>query len=115
MIVEKSLSKGNLRKLTALRKSLGNKIANEAFEKWYAGQKAAEPETDQNAILLTDVVNKLIKKKPKFSMPQSGFLITRGRGRVKIIAAPKKAGRKAARKKAAPAKPARANEQPSAS
>ena len=33
---EKELSKGELRKLNALRKSLGDDIAEKAFSEWYA-------------------------------------------------------------------------------
>ena len=37
-INEKSLSKGQLRKLNALRKSLGDKIADTAFAQWLKEQ-----------------------------------------------------------------------------
>ena len=38
-IKENKLSKGELRKLAALRKSLGDEIADEAFSKWHGQQK----------------------------------------------------------------------------
>ena len=48
MIDETALTKGQLRKLNALRKSLGPSIADEAFAKWL-GQASDAPDTDQNA------------------------------------------------------------------
>ena len=40
MIDESSLSKGQLRKLTALRKSLGDSIADKAFAEWQKTQES---------------------------------------------------------------------------
>ena len=42
-IDEKSLNKGQLRKLGALRISLGDKIADKAFAEWLKEQAAAKP------------------------------------------------------------------------
>ena len=46
MIDETSLNKGQLRKLNALRKSVGSAIADEAFAKWLDQAREA-PETDE--------------------------------------------------------------------
>ena len=43
MIDESTLTKGQMRKLTALRKSVGNEIADKAFEQWMKKQISAEP------------------------------------------------------------------------
>ena len=37
-INEKDLTKGHIRKLNALRKSIGDKLANEVFAKWLKEQ-----------------------------------------------------------------------------
>jgi len=79
---ETDLSKGQLRKLNALRKSLGNEIADEAFAKWLREQPApvSEPE-DKNAVMIQDALGTLIEKKG-LRIPKSGYLVKRGRGRV---------------------------------
>lgn len=80
---EGSLNKGQMRKLNALRKSLGNDIANKAFGEWYAKQ-AQQPESspvDTNAALITDTLEPLAKS-GKLRIPRGGYLVRRGRGRV---------------------------------
>ena len=42
-INESELSKGHLRKLNSLRKSIGQKLADEVFAKWQAEQSKANP------------------------------------------------------------------------
>ena len=42
---ERDLTKGQLRKLTALRKSLGEEIADKAFAEWLASLPEAKPES----------------------------------------------------------------------
>jgi len=50
---EKQLTKGQLRKLNALRKSLGDVIAEKAFSEWLAQQAVAETEPqDKNAEMI---------------------------------------------------------------
>jgi hypothetical protein len=80
----KELSKGELRKLNALRKSIGDDIAEEAFAKWLERKQQQAPEaTDKNAALIKDALEPLIEKK-KLSIPRGGYLVRRGRGRVII-------------------------------
>jgi hypothetical protein len=78
-IDEKSLTKGELRKLNALRKSIGDKLAEEAFAKWYAQQgKGNEPE-DPNVEMIEKALNPLVKK---LKIPRGdAYAIRRGRGR----------------------------------
>jgi hypothetical protein len=80
-IDEKSLTKGQLRKLTALRKSLGDEIANKAFAAWLAASSGA-PETgeDRNAALIVETLSELANS-GKLSIPRGGYLVRRGRGR----------------------------------
>ena len=79
---ESELSKGQVRKLNALRKSLGADIADEAFAKWLQEQPqiVAEPE-DKNAGMIEEALADLIEKKG-LRIPKSGYVVKRGRGRV---------------------------------
>ena len=81
-IEEKALTKGELRKLTALRKSVGDDIGDKAFMDWLRKQPAsmAEPD-DNNAILIADTLIPLIEQN-KLRIPRGGYLVRRGRGRV---------------------------------
>ena len=81
-IDEKALTKGELRKLNALRKSVGEDIGDKAFMDWLR-QKPAEklaPE-DKNAALIADTLIPLIEQN-KLRIPRGGYLVRRGRGRV---------------------------------
>ncbi len=112
-IQESKLNKGHQRKLKALRKSLGKKIADEAFSKWLkeiaSGKKKAS-KIDPVAARLADCIGKEDKKKKlKLKIPRGGYLVRRGfQGVILVEAAPakpkKKASAKPKRKKAA-AKP----------
>ena len=82
-IDESTLTKGNLRKLRALRKSLGDKIADRAFAEWTrqkTGATAASP-VDRNAELIASTLLPLAKS-GKLRMGRGGYLVRRGRGRV---------------------------------
>ena len=85
MIDETSLSKGQLRKLNALRKSVGSAIADEAFSKWLA-QANDEPEVDENARVIADALWDLVQD-GKLMIQRGGYIIRRGRGRVIVEAA----------------------------
>ncbi len=78
-IDEKGLKKGQLRKLEALRNSLGPEIADEAFLKWMAGQAdgtAADPTAERIAAALEPILDEL-------RFPRgSSYIVRRGRGRV---------------------------------
>ncbi len=77
-----TLTKGQLRKLTALRKSLGKEIADKAFAEWleqYSGEKVV-PE-DRNAKLILETLEPLVMGK-KLKLPRGGYVVRRGRGRV---------------------------------
>jgi len=79
---ESALTKGELRKLNALRKSVGEEIGDMAFVEWLRKKPSAlaEPE-DKNAILIADTLIPLIEKN-KLRIPRGGYLVRRGRGRV---------------------------------
>lgn len=79
---EGDLSKGQLRKLTALRKSLGEDIGTRAFSEWLATQGSGPSEpNDKNARTITEALQPLIKN-GKLRIPRGGYLLRRGRGRV---------------------------------
>ncbi len=79
---ERDLSKGELRKLNALRKSLGPEIAEKAFSEWYlkSGTSGGDA-ADKNATLIADSLHPLVKSN-KLRIPRGGYLVRRGRGRV---------------------------------
>ena len=79
---ESQLNKGEVRKLNALRKSLGEEIANKAFADWLKSEpKAATEAVDKNAELIAEALFDQINQ-GKLRIPRGGYLIRRGRGRV---------------------------------
>ncbi len=85
MIDESVLTKGQLRKLTALRKSVGPAIADEAFAKWF-GQQVEAPQVDENAQAIADALWGLVRES-RLSIRRGGYVVRRGRGRVIVEAA----------------------------
>jgi hypothetical protein len=81
-IDESALSKGQLRKLNAVRKSFGPEIADKAFAEWLTEQpkEIAEPE-DMNAKVIQETLEPLVMSN-KIKIPRGGYLVRRGRGRV---------------------------------
>lgn len=82
------LTKGELRKLNALRKSLGDDIAEEAFAKWLEHKKKDSTETDKNSAVIAAALHPLIEK-GTLAIPRGGYILRRGRGRV-IVERPSK-------------------------
>ena len=85
---EEKLNKGHLRKLTALRKSLGQEIADKAFAAWLERQstETTKPE-GKNAKLMVEVLEPLVLGN-KLKIPRGGYLVKRGRGRI-VVSRPK--------------------------
>ena len=81
---EGALTKGHLRKLTALRKSLGPDIANSAFADWLE-TSGVEPsaQEDKNAQLIADTLAPLIANN-ELRIPRGGYVLKRGRRRVTV-------------------------------
>lgn len=78
-IDEKALTKGELRKLNALRKSIGDALGDEAFAKWYAGRTKEDGAADPNVELIENALSPLVGK---MRFPRgSAYAIRRGRGR----------------------------------
>jgi hypothetical protein len=83
----KALTKGELRKLNALRKSIGEDLANNTFVKWLKSKpkRAGKGVVDASAAKIEEVVWALVKDKSVL-IPKGGYVLKRGRGRV-IVAA----------------------------
>jgi hypothetical protein len=80
-IDETGLTKGQVRKLNALRKSIGDKLAEEAFSKWMKEQaKAAPAETvDAVAEKILEVLKPLEDDK-SIKLGNWGYAIRRAKG-----------------------------------
>lgn len=79
-IDEASLTKGQRRKLYALRKSVGDGIAERAFIEWLSTQKHAQ-RADENAALIVDTLWPLVQQ-GQLAIPRGGYRLRRGRGRI---------------------------------
>ena len=80
---EDQLSKGQARKLTALRKSVGEAIANKAFDEWLVSQPEPVEIGDKNAELIAELLVDQINQ-GNLRIPRGGYLVRRGRGRVVV-------------------------------
>lgn len=100
-IVEKNLNIGHRRKLTALRKSLGPKIADKAFSKWLKGQAAQTSEAEKSLPALQKAFENLVSK--GLRIPSSGVKIFQGPKGIVVKKIIKK--KKPAKQKTAKAKP----------
>ncbi len=78
--IEKNLTKGQLRKLNALRKSVGPAIGERALVNWL--KKATiekNTEGDKNADLIAEAVYGVLRDK-RLRIPRGGYLVRRVRG-----------------------------------
>ena len=76
-----TLTKGQVRKLNALRKSVGNDIAEDAFGKWMKTQSKAPKEArDPVADALVVALSNLISDK-SFKLGNKGYVVRRARGK----------------------------------
>ncbi len=80
-IDESSLSKGEIRKLNALRKSVGNEIGDKAFAEWLSSRPGGSDKEDPNAETIVDVLWPLVEE-GGLMIPRGGYLLRRGRGRI---------------------------------
>ena len=76
------LSKGQIRKLNALRKSLGDKIAEKAFAEWLKEQpdKKTSLKADPVAEKLVEAIAGLAKDK-SFNLGRKGYVVKRSKGK----------------------------------
>ena len=80
-IEEGALTKGQRRKLNALKNSVGEEIGERAFAEWLGAQEAAAGKADGNAALIVDTLWPMVEQ-GTLSIPRGGYLIRRGRGRL---------------------------------
>ncbi len=80
-IDENALTKGQRRKLNALRKSVGDEIGERAFAEWLSTQPSET--RDDNAERIGDALYALIQQ-GRLMIPRGGYLVKRGRGRVVV-------------------------------
>ena len=80
-IDESGLTKGQRRKLNALRKSIGSDIADRAFLDWLSSRPAAGVVPDESATMIVDTLWPLVQR-GTLAIPRGGYLIRRGRGRI---------------------------------
>ena len=78
---ENTLTKGQRRKLCALRNSVGDDIGERAFAEWLASQVDSAAQVDGNATTIVDVLWPLVEQ-GTLAIPRGGYLIRRGRGRI---------------------------------
>ena len=85
---EEGLTKGELRKLNALKKSVGDQIGEKAFVQWLRNKtkSATAVPRDRNAEMIADTLGKLVQDSG-LKLPIGGYLVTRGRGRVIVTRA----------------------------
>jgi hypothetical protein len=82
IIDERQLTKGQLRKLNALRKSLGDEIANTAFAQWLSTEsRNGNAHMDRNAAAIAQAIEAVVLE-GKVRIPRGGYFVRRGRGRV---------------------------------
>ena len=81
-IDQSSLTKGEIRKLNALRKSIGDDLADSAFAKWLKRQTKAskEPKSDPVAEKIAGALKPYLKDK-SFNLGRHGYKVTRSKGR----------------------------------
>ncbi len=78
-IDESTLTKGQLRKLAALRRYVGDKLGEEAFGKWLAQQAAAlsvDPVAEKIEAALAGLADDR-----KFNLGNFGYTVRRARGK----------------------------------
>ena len=81
MIDEKTLTKGQLRTLNSLRKSVGDKIGDVAFSEWLKTQAVAKVEkTDEVAEKIVEALSQYTDDK-SFRLGRRGYVIKRAKGK----------------------------------
>jgi hypothetical protein len=80
-IDQSTLNKGQIRKLNALRKSLGNDIAEDAFSKWMKSQSQTPKEVrDPVADALVAALDQF-KDDKTFRLGTKGYVVRRAKGK----------------------------------
>ena len=86
-IDETNLTKGEIRKLNALRKSIGDDLGEKAFAAWLKERpvpSAPAAPSDATAEAIAAAVMALIEDGSIKGLPRDGYNVRRGRGRVVV-------------------------------
>ena len=75
------LTKGHIRKRNALRKSLGQKIADQAFSKWLKAQKSAIKKAPKRDAVAEKIAARLKPLSSKINFGTYGYTIRRAKGK----------------------------------
>ena len=73
-IDESTLTKGPIRKLNALKKSVGDEVGEKAFAEWLVQREVAVEKADANAALIVDTLWPLVEQ-GTLAIPRGGFRI----------------------------------------
>ena len=81
-VKESTLTKGQLRKLNALRKSVGDKLGDQTFAKWMKAQAKAKPavKSDPIADKIMEALKPLVKDK-SIKLGNRGYSVRRAKGK----------------------------------
>jgi len=81
-INESNLTKGQIRKLNALRKSIGDALGEGAFNKWLKAQKRVtkDVQPDPVAEMIVEALKPLARKK-KVNLGRYGYSVKRAKGK----------------------------------
>ena len=81
-IDESRLTKGLVRKLNALRKSVGDELAEEVFAKWLKRQAASQAKGNPDPVAVK-IVEALagLEHDPKFNLGNHGYTLRRAKGK----------------------------------
>ena len=76
------LPKGLMRKLNALRRSVGNELGEEVFEKWFENHKVTQVQAkpDPVAVKIAGALA-AFEKDPKFKPGNHGYTVRRAKGK----------------------------------
>ena len=79
---ETGLTKGLVRKLNALRKSVGGELAEEVFAKWLERGAGSQAKSKPDPVAMT-IVNALagFENDPKFKLGNHGYTLRRAKGK----------------------------------
>ena len=82
VIDETGLSKGQVRKLNALRKSVGDDLAEEVFAKWLEREVASRAKDKPDPVAMK-IVEALagFENDPKFKLGNRGYTVRRAKGK----------------------------------
>jgi len=81
---EKALTRMEVRKLNALRRSIGDELGEKAFLEWLTRKtdRTIGSTRDRNAASIASTVEGLIARGDVKTIRRGGYMVKRGRGRV---------------------------------